>query len=345
MAHISNILKDKLFVFSGPSKPSLAENEILELVCLQENLGKIQKSLTIGNGEDYDSYKVETPDGNFLIKISLDGERILKKESDVLKSLEKTKLAPKPISCGKISYGDSLDFSVSSFEPLESCENLGKSIILFNGEALVSKLREVHKLPIVADSLEETIRQKFEKTAFDGEEYSKLLKTNSPNFQLLNEELSLAKKQIQDSFRPEFDGNSLCHGFLKPTNVLLGARDLKVINWQHSFIANPMIELADLRMAFDFDDSFEYKMFCAYNESDKYSWEEYLQARNFWASIKLVDYIFSYVREVYLFQSLRQDKMLEIFSSFCRNFRFFDHIPAFKKHKEEIVGLFSQPML
>ena len=345
MAHISNILKDKLFVFSGPSQTSLAEKEILELISLQENLGKIQKSQTISNGEDYDSYQISTPEGQFLVKVSLDGKRILEKENSVLRGLQSLKIAPTPISCGQISYGDKLDFSVTSFEPLESCESFGKSIFLFNGESIARKLREVHNSELSAESLEESIRLKFEKTSFEGEEYASLLEKNSPNFQLLNEELSLSKAEIQNSFKEQFGGSSLCHGFLKPTNILLGARSLKIINWQNSFLANPLIELADLRMAFDVEDSFEYKVFNAYNSENKYSWDEYLQARNFWASLKLVEYVFSYIREIYLFESLRQDKILEIFSSFCRNFKFFEHVSAFKKHKDEIVGLFSQPML
>ena len=107
-----------------------------------------------------------------------------------------------------------------------------------------------------------------------------------------------------------------------------------------------MIDLANLRFEFEFDEAFEFILFNYYNSLDpKYKWEDYLAARNFLSALKLMDYTYSYIKEIYLFNNQRAEKMLKIFSGFCRNIRFFEHIPGFAKNREEIIHLFGNPMI
>jgi fructosamine-3-kinase len=347
MAHIKNILSGKLFVFSGSSKVSDGEREILELIAAKENIGEISRCELVSNGENYDSYKVTTKDSQFLIKTSFDdSHKVLEKEINVLEEIRDSAIAPVPIAYGTINYGEDISFSITSFEDLQSAESFGQSIFLFNWEYIVKQIKKVHqKTSPKLNSIEDFIRKKFQTISFqDKPEFAELLEKNSINFQLLNEEIEKTKEEITQSFRPTFGGSSICHGSIKPSNLLLGARDVRIINWQNAFLANSLIDIAESRMAFDFDESFEFNLFNSYNSDNKHSWAEYVETRNFWASVRLLDYVFSYIREVYLFRSMRQDKILEIFSSFCRNYKFFEHIPAFKRRKNEIVGLFSQPM-
>ncbi len=97
--HISNILNDKLFVFSGSSKTTDTENEILSLIAEKENLGEISRASLIDNGEDYDSYKLITPEGAFLAKVSLDPDiKSFEKEYQILQTVKPLKIAPSPIA-------------------------------------------------------------------------------------------------------------------------------------------------------------------------------------------------------------------------------------------------------
>ncbi len=348
MAHIDNILRDKLFVFSGTTKTTETEKEILTIIAEKEELGETFRTSLIDNEENYDSYKLETTKGNFLIKTSLDEKYGgFKKEFDLLLSLKELNLSPHPRFIGEISYGSKIIYSITDFEGAASANELGKSVLFSNYEECLRLISKFHKATNSAPDLKQKIQQIFTATNLDNQpEFADLIKTASPNYQLLADETIGLKQYIQDSYKEQFNGESLCHGNLSPSTILFGARKISFINWQNAFSANPLIDLSNLRMEFDFGEDMEYKIFQYYASlGNRYTWDEYIAARNFWAQIKLLEYVFSYIKEIYLFRSLRQDKILKVFSSFCRNMKFFEHIPAFQKNKLALLDLFSSPML
>lgn len=349
MAHIENILRDKLFVFSGTNKTTEAENEILSLIAAKENLGEIKKNSLIDNGENFDSYKVETSIGEFLVKLSVDESYIgsFEKENEILNQLLDIEVAPKSNGYGSINYGSKISYLITSFEECYSANELGRSILFANYEETFNLINIFHNKRIKTTNLKDRIQEIFAATNFETQpEFAELVKAATPNYNLLLDEIIGLKQYIQDSFRDSFDGKSFCHGNLTPSTVLLGAKKIRFINWQNAFLANPLIDLSNLRIEFDFNEDFEFEMLKYYNSlGNDYSWDEYLEVRRFWAAIKLLEYIFSYIKEIFLFRSMRQDKILKIFSSFCRNIKFFEHIPAFKKNKEALLNLFSAPML
>lgn len=348
MAHIENILRDKLFVFSGSTQTTETETQILSLIVEKESLGEMFRAYLIDNEENYDSYKVKTSTGEYLVKFSLDKSyEGFKKEFDVLNSISHLKLSPRAVSVGELMYGDKIIYLITSFEEAQSANELGKSILFANHEECAKLIYSFHFEKYIAQSLKERVGQIFNATNFENQpEFASLIKEASDNYSLLADEITNLKQYIQDSYQEKFNGETLCHGNLSPSTVLFGPRKISFINWQNCFAACPLIDLSNLRMEFDFNEEFEYKLFQHYCSLGKpYTWDEYLAARNFWAAIKLLEYVFSYIKEIFLFRSMRQDKILKIFSSFCRNIRFFEHIPSFRKNKQELLNLFSVPML
>lgn len=345
--HISNILNDKLFVFAGSSKTTDAENEILSLINEKENLGGIQRVSLVDNGEDYDSYKVSTKDNNFLIKVSLDAENsIFEKEHQILQKIQTLKIAPVSIATDKIKYGDKISYLVTSFESAQSALEMGKSILPFNYEHCLERLCTLHQTALTEPTLHSSIQSVFARTSFDNQpEFADLVKVNGLNYQLLNDEILGIKEEIQQKHKTFFSTDSIIHGGITASTLLLGNSGMKLINWQNSCAANPLFDLANVKMEFEYTDEIEYKIFLKYKEiAQKHSWDEYLEVRNFLSMVKLLEYVFSYIREIYLFRSNRQDKILKIFANFCRNVKFFEHIPAFRKNKDALIGLFSSPM-
>lgn len=345
MAHIDNILRDKLFVFSGSTQTTDAEHEILTLIAAKENLGEVLRTRLIDNEENYDSYKLETLEGSFLVKLTFDDSYDgLDHEFQILKQIQELNISPKPISRDKLSYGEKVLYLITSFEDGQSTEELGKSILFANYEECLKKIKLIHQQKSPGPSLQEKLQKIFAATNFENQrEFAELIKADSENYQLLKDEIFNLKEYIQQSYQESFSGDSLCHGNISSSNIILGARKISLINWQDSFSANPLIDLANIRMEFDFGEDFEFKIYNYYNGGG--SWDEYLSIRNFWASVKLLEYVFSYIKEIYLFRSLRQDKILKGFSSFCRNIKFFNHIPAFSKNREALLNLFSSPMI
>jgi hypothetical protein len=348
MAHIGNILRDKLFVFSGSTQTTEVEKEILSQICEKENLGDAHMSVLIDNNEDYDSYKVRTNSGEFLIKLSLDEDlKIFGKEFNILSALKHEAIAPKPIALNQIQYGQKMPYLITSFEQCYSGHELGKSILLSNYEECLSLIKTVHKADFREISFREKICEIFDATDFAKQaEFADLIKASSQNFNFLNDEIASVKEYIEGTYSPLLEGSTLCHGNINASTLLIGMFDIKLINWQNAFNGNPLTDVANLRLEFGFGEQTEYRIFNFYNSlGTNYSWEEYLAVRNFMASLRLLEYVFAYIKEIYLFRSLRQDKILSIFSAFCRNILFFEHIPAFRKNKEDLISLFSAPML
>lgn len=348
MAHIENILRDKLFVFSGSSKTTETETDILCLIAEKESLGEVLRTSLIDNEENYDSYKLKTSVGEYLVKLSLDQSyEGFKKELDVLTLISYLEISPRPVSIGELMYGDKITYLITSFEEVQSANELGKSIIFANHEECAKLIHSFHFERYNSQSLRERIEQIFAATDLEKQpEFAALIKEASPNYSLLVSEIIGLKQYIQDSYKDQFGGETLCHGNLNPSTILFGSRKICFINWQNCFAASPLIDLSNLRMEFDFGEDFEYKLFQYHCSLGKiYSWDEYLAARNFWAAIKLLEYVFSYIKEIFLFRSMRQDKILKTFSSFCRNIKFFEHIPTFRENKQELLNLFSVPMI
>lgn len=344
--HISNVLNDKLFVFSGSSQPIDVEKEILFLISERENLGENPKLELISNGENYDSYKLTT-NNQFLIKVSLDKEtKIFEKESKILQLLEPTKLAPKFISNGEIKFGDKILYSISSFESLNPASEFGNSILFENCDGILKRISSAHSLQCDY-SLKDRIAILFESTNFDSQpEFAELIGTSSDNYKILHDEILSLKSWIQDNYSDFYSRGGLVHSSINPSNLLLGAKSLKVVNWENACNAHAFIELSNLRMTFDYTQDFEYKAFNSYNSINQSgSWDDYLSTRKFWAAVFLLDTVFSYIKEIYLYRSLRHDKILKTFYSFCRNLALFEHIPAFQKNKEKLAELFSSPMV
>lgn len=345
--HISNVLKDKLFVFSGSSKTTDAEKEILELVAEKENLGRIISSSVIDNDETHDSYKVIANGESLLVKLSLDPEyKGFQKEFSALKKVEPLNLSPKAKSTGKIKFGENIHYLVTSFEEeLQSTEDYGRSIIYSNYKPVLKRILSLGEFQSEI-SFRDKISEIFTQTDLSSQkEFADLLDTNSDNFKILNDEILGLKEWIQNNYLDSFEDGGMVHFNLTPSTILLSSRQIKLINFQESCNANPLIELAALRFSFDYSQDFEFEVFNSFNEGKSYSWEEYLLTRKFYAGIHLLKTVFQYIKEIYLFKGLRQDKILKTFHNFCRNTSLYEHLPAFQKNKEKLAELFSSPMV
>jgi len=351
MAHVENILRGKMFVSSVDSGISSGEKEFVDLIFAQENLGTVAFCAAMNHGERYDSYHVATHDANYLLRISLENSPIFDGENKILTQFSDNvvNIVPKLVSCNTLDiHSHPVQYQIISFERAKSAEEMGGSAILINHRPFLQTLKTLHGEKVSAPTFSDRLKQIFADTDFSANpEFEELVKQNSENYQLLNDELSAAKQHVQDSFKPHFEEDKLIHFNLSNKNILFGEDSFKIVSWADACLANPLIELARLKFSLYLDQSIEHKFFHEYNNlaGGKYSWEEYVQIRDFIAAIELLEGVYSYVKEIFLYGGKRQKHMLEIFSRFCKNSKHFDVIPAFRKNKNEIVKLFSAPML
>lgn len=331
------LLQDKVFVFAGRPKPSDSELEILQLIADQENLGPILAAETIKNGENYDSYKLTIGTQNFLAKLSLDEKNNFGQESLILDKL--THLTPQKIARGALDFGDSIYYLITEWLDAQSIQEAGRSLIFESQDALLSSLAEIHKIDHPLTTFQEFLENLFKETSFENQEQFELLvKTNSPNYLLLKEELLVAKEEIQKNFKEIYAAKTLIHGNLSENTILAGREGFKFINWENSFCAHPLFELAAAEMNFNLGPQLEFSLVQKMGES----WELYLQIRDFWARVSLLKNVFGFIKEVYLYEGRRQKELLELVEKFYQNTKHYEKIEIFKKNREEILALFNQ---
>ncbi len=331
------LLQDKVFVFAGRPKPSDSELEILQLIADQENLGPISLAETIKNGENYDSYKLTIGGQNFLAKLSLDEKNDFSQESLILDKLPH--LTPQKTARGALDFGDSIYYLITEWLDTRSLQEAGRSLIFESQDALLSSLAEVHKINLPLTTFQEYLENLFKQTSFENQEQFELLvKTNSPNYLLLKEELLSAKEEIQRNFKEIYAAKTLIHGNLSENTILVGREGFKFINWENSFCAHPLFELAAAEMNLNLGPHLEYSLVQKMGES----WEFYLQIRDFWASVSLLKNVFGFIKEVYLYEGRRQKELLELVEKFYQNTKHYEKIEVFKRNREQILALFNQ---
>lgn len=331
------LLQDKVFVFAGRTKPSDSELEILNLIFEAENLGQILAAETVKNGENYDSYKITANGQTFLIKTSLDEKNKFGTEKLILDEIPR--FAPRVIAHGGLDFGATIYYLITTWENAQPIQELGQSLILENQESFFSYVKEIHKETRPFRTFQEYLAELFEQTSFkDQEEFRALVEKNSENYQLLWEELEAAKQEIRQNFKTYYASDSLIHGNLSENTILVGREGFKFINWESSFCAHPLFELAILEENFGFGANFEFSVV----QKSGYSWAEYSEIKNFWANVSLLRGVFSFIKEIYLYNGRRHSEILSLVEKFYRNVKNYEKIPIFKKNREEILGLFNQ---
>lgn len=334
---MSTLLQDKVFVFAGRSKPSDSELEILQLIADQENLGPISSVETIKNGENYDSYKLTINGQGFLTKLSLDEKNSFGYESLILDSL--SHLAPKKVCYGALDFGDSIYYLITEWENAQSIQELGHSVIISEKEKLLKTLEEIHNIELPIKSFQEYLSELFDQTSFEKHSnFAELVEQNTENYQLLLQELESAKKNIQQNFKDYYASKTIIHGNLSENTILVGGEGFKIINWENSFCAHPLFELAIAETNFDFGESFSFSLL----KDSQYSWPQYLEIKAFWTDVFLLKVVFSFIKEIYLYGGKRHKEMLELSESFYRNSKKFEKNETFKKNKSELLKLFNQ---
>jgi len=331
------LLQDKVFVFAGRPKPSDSELEILQLIADQENLGPISLAEAIKNGENYDSYKLTIGTQNFLAKLSLDEKNDFGQESLILDMFPH--LAPRKTARGAIDFGDSIFYLITEWLDAQSIQELGLSFITNKKESLLECLKKVHEVEAPIKTFQEYLSELFEKTSFEKHEhFAELVEQNTENYKLLLQELESAKNNIQKNFKESYAPKTIIHGNLSENTILVGSEGFKIINWENSFCAHPLFELAIAEANFEFGESFIYSAI----KDSNYSWLEFLEIRGFWADICLLKTVFSFIKETYLYEGKRHKEMLELSEFFYRNSHRFEKNEVFVRNKNEILKLFNQ---
>jgi hypothetical protein len=351
---VSNLFLNKAYIL--PLKNGAEESE-LELV------GILLKSLTpsinatnikfVSTNDDYDIYRYTHENYDFCIKISLDPD--CKKINHESLNIQKINplIRPQYIKDGTIKIGDNLRYIITSFENAESLKSLGRSQLTENFESFCNSYLLMQNSESIPYSYKDTLSEYFESADLNNsltEDAVESIKKYT-DFDLIQEILNELKNELLTSYNEIFSEKSfICHGKLNINNIISKNNLFKFINFDNCYSSHCFIDLSELIIELGIPSHAEILMiekFCDVLkiEFNKHALKNYNICYKISLIKKALELIVSYLKEIYLYSSYRNTKIIDIADKFSQCFDRFMKIDILNENKEFILKTLTEPIL
>ena len=348
---ISSLFRGRAYVVGAQDR--LAENArfVAELFKkMDRNVGANDVKLIISN-DDYDDYELTDDNGRPLrIKISFDkGNYVLKQESKNLKAAQ-SPVCGYWMGSGDIKLGDEFSYLLYAFPTSESISEIGRSL-------LVSESHEIFRS--YAKFQQTKPLKKHYKTILKGDianyNLKKVLSTeekqrvkNHTDYEAL-ESLSLAfMREALDLFPdPQRSQWRKCHGNLSLYSIFFNGSNFYFDNLYNNSMGHPYVDFIELVLNSGLDRAHEkdlLPLFCEYAglQLDKRLYHALYESL---LRKKVAELISTYIYEVYVYNSYRIQKILNIADTFSQCYDRFRVIPIFEENRKFILKTLTEPIL
>ena len=307
--NISSLFKDKAYSFRESSDNEDEKYFASTVLSKFKPDLKLKKINILGVFDNFDLFSVyDELDQKYTLKISLDdSDKVLKRESTFLKS-HKHLNVPLILDYGDIEVGEKVTYLFSKVSEAESIRNYGRSVIF-------------HKL------------DEFQNAYTD--------------YNLCCQFLEELKLQIQDlSTRVYDDLNNNCHSSLSLDSIFYGPEGFYFDFLHNANLGHPYVDYIDIIMELGVSTDDEKKIFIKICDKMGISFDQYLYDCIFKVQVrkKLAELIISYIREVYLYDSFRYERIFYIADTFSHCYKRFCSIDIFKKNREFIMKTICEPI-
>ena len=347
---LSSLFKHKAYAFGQPSD---AEQDCLfaESVLKKARPKFKIKNITLSSvRDDYDIFHIiNEKDVFFKLKVSLsDPNNILKKEVTALRSLGSSEI-PKYICKGRVKVGEEVDYLLTQAVQSESVRSIGRSVLAENIERFFNNYFSfVNTKPVRAkygQNLELFCEHLDPEAQLPEESIESLKGYTDYNlcrdfFLILQSEIKNYHIQLNEIFKHK------CHGGLDLDSIFYNNHFFYLDSLSQVCMGHPYVDFADLILDSGFlkeNDIPLFNEFCSIggieNNRDLYFTVVELQIRK-----KLGNLLLGYIKEVYLYDSYRYDKIIEIADIFSHLYERFCVIPAFKENRDFIMKTICEPI-
>jgi hypothetical protein len=339
---LENILREKIYAFSTNPETSTAEASILKEIAAKNNLGDYIGSLTLDNNDNYDSYRLDTSDGHFCVKVSLDPQdQSISRDFSALEQLLDRRF-PYAVTQGELKDYRA-HYSVSSFIYGQSCAELGKSHITQWKDKFSTLINSLAAKKINCRPFKEFLESKYllsditKTPQFKEVDFSK----DTEILEICTTELLAVKKLIQEAYHSCMEGGKLCHGNVIPSRLLIRGDEFSLINFDDSYLGNPLIDLCSLKYEFFIQDDMEAAIINEFRRENPFDMADYKKCAAMVKLLKFHDLINDYIKYVYVYRGVKQRKILELTEKMSRSFGLFGGLAPFERHKDKIAQLFT----
>jgi len=305
----------------------------------------------ISINDEYDTYKFQYESFSYCLKISLDADcESLKREAHCLENINHN-IRPSFFNHGCIKIGDDIRYLITSYENAESIFNLGRSYFIENFDNFC----EAYLLMQDSNKVDYTIKDLF-KNVFemaDIENYfledSLAAIKNYTDLDKLKEFLSNMKNEILISYNNDLiTENYICHGNLNYNTIISRNGFFKFINFDRCLVSQCFLDFSQIVIELGIDQNMEsllLERFCKFMNID-YGSNLDLYKKYYAVAIrqKIIEITTEYLKEVYLYASLRKDKIIKLCDRFSQSYDRFSKIPYFNDHKEFLIKTLTEPI-
>lgn len=327
------------------------ENELLAQNILKKiGFSSVENVKFLDSQMDFDCFKAVIEGQARYFKYSFDGDgSFFAHEYNILKQL--APFSPVAYKHGKTKYGESVQYIVTSFESADTVAEFGLSSVFEHNDSFLytfDKLRGVKVDRTFSHYLNDLFAR------YDIEqlpEHSIAAIADHTNIDNLRSILKTLKNEVEYLSRQSFCKTSdFCHGKLIPDNILIKNNLFKFQHLQHGYMGNQLFDLCNLfinmgiPLEYQRQFAMDYKsLFPDFNEQQFI--EEYNSCFNLMLRLFVYETIFNYLCEVYLYESSRPAKILQMVSVFLRNEEALAMIPSLSQYNTFLIRDIMEPLI
>lgn len=351
--NFESIYKNRPYLFEIKKDSFEGNEEIIEEIFKKENLSFSNAVVSfVSSNYNYDIYKVVQDKNFYCVKYSFDANnQNIQNEFNTLKNLS-NRVSAVAIACGKLFFGDAIHYSIVSFENAESIRSLGVSTIMENIRIFLTDFQALQNEKIETNSFNTYLTAFLETIKINSfpEESIEAISLHS-DVLVIKETIASIESELMYLCDPKIVKKStLCHGNLKPSNILFKNNEFKFIDFNDSYHGNQLLDLASLIIHTGLNEHSSKQLIenflCAQgSEYSEQAHSEYRVCYQIMIRKIFLETLTSYLKEVYVFSSSRPMKILDCIDLFSKNAHNFFKISAVAKHKEFIYKSMMEPIV
>lgn len=348
----NSLIKDQAYLFESEKDLFSENNEFIFKIFEHANLKKPTKISFSTSNIDYDTFNISCDNENYILKFSLDEfNSCLKDEFNIIKKLN-IRNTLNPVAYNKFVFGDSIHYSIYSSQNNESIKNFGISSMTTNIDTFIDSYFNLQKSIKPKNKHKETMISFINNHSisfFDQDIIEAI--SNNCDLNKIKEIIDTLHSEIFKIFQSDiFNKDEFCHGDLNQSNILYCFNHFKFINLCNSFEGNLYYDLANLVINCNLNNNLEKKLFDSVLKNKKSNlvaeeWMEYRQCFDLVLRKIFLEILFNFLKEVYIFESERPFKLLDVIDTFSQNQNKFMKIVVINKNFEFIYNLFLQPLI
>jgi hypothetical protein len=347
---ISSLFKDKAYAFQDQINPDDDNKFALEILKKFKPRLKPKNIRLLSIHDDFDFFLLENEKNeNLSLKISLsDEDGVLKKEVTALKSC-KCDRVPNFVDYGEVKMGETITCLLSKVPPAESIRSQGRGIIFEDIEDFRDAYCKVFDEKRVKNTYKNVISnftKHIDPSSFLPSSSLKAFKSYT-DYNRCSELLSELERDMLTRIR-NVEGNFKfkCHSSISLDSVFYGSCGFYFDFLSNVCMGHPFLDLSDLILEIGLkthDDKRFILMFCDLLsipfDENLFNEIYHLQLRK-----KLTELLTNYIKEIYLYDAFRYEKIFYIADTFSHAYDRFCSIPAFKENRDFIMKTICEPI-